>query len=137
MLLRLIERLPSAERDAVSARPGRAALDAVDAFLPAGWHPMALHMRLSDMLRDFVGPERNVPLWDATMAACFGRPLLRGFVDTGTSLFGITPHSLLRQVERIYGQITRDIGVRPARPEGGSRGRFPVRNDDSPTRSNR
>ena len=59
MLLRLIERLPSAERDAVSARPGRAALDAVDAFLPVGWHPMALHMRLSDTLRDFRKPRRN------------------------------------------------------------------------------
>jgi hypothetical protein len=110
LLLRSIERLPTAERDAVFAGAGRAALDAVDAVLPVGWHPMALHMCLSDALRA-VGPERNVRVWEATMAACFERPILRGFVDMSTSLFGVTPLSVLRQVERIYGQITRDLGV--------------------------
>jgi hypothetical protein len=111
MLLRSIERLPAADRDAVRALAGRATLAEVDAVLPVAWHPMALHMRLSDAARDVVGPERNVALWSDTMAASFERPLLKGFVQMSTSLFGLTPPSLLRQGDRIYGQLTRDLGA--------------------------
>ncbi len=45
------------------------------------------------------------------MAASFDRPLLKGFVQMSTNLFGLTPLSLLRQGDRIYGQITRDLGA--------------------------
>lgn len=111
LLLRTVERLPSADRDAVRSQVGAAALAEVDAPLPVAWHPMSLHMLLSDAIRDVIGSERNVAIWADTMAACFDRPLLRGFIAMSTSLFGASPVSLLRQSDRIYIQITRDLGA--------------------------
>jgi hypothetical protein len=119
LLLRTVERLPTSERTAIGALVGGDALAEVDAPLPVAWHPMSLHMRLSDAIRDVVGPQRNVAVWEETMAACFERPILRGFVAMSTSLFGVSPLSLLRQADRMYVQLTRDLGLIRFRADGG------------------
>lgn len=111
LLLRSVERLPAEELRTVREMMGPAALSQVDDALPVAWHPMSLHMRLSDAVRDVVGPERNVRVWTETMATTFQRPLLRGFVSMSTSLFGVSPLSVLRQADRIYLQLTRDLGA--------------------------
>lgn len=110
LLLRSVERLPSADQRAIREIVGPAALARVDDALPVAWHPMSLHMLLSDAVRDVIGPERNVRIWSETMTTTFQRPLLRGFVSMSTSLFGVSPLSILRQADRIYLQITRDLG---------------------------
>jgi hypothetical protein len=111
LLLRSVERLPAADLAAITARCGRPALERIDAVLAVSWHPMSLHMLLSDATRDVIGPERAIQVWRETMGASFQRPLLRGFVEMSTNLFGVRPSSLLRQSDRVYGQITRDLGA--------------------------
>jgi hypothetical protein len=103
--------LPKATRDEVRTRLGGDAIAAIEGYLPIGWAPMSLHMRLSDVVRDLVGPARNVDVWHVTMTAALARPLLRGFVQASIDLFGLTPVAFLRQSDRIYTHLTRDLGV--------------------------
>jgi hypothetical protein len=110
MLLGGVDRLPPIERDAIRARVGGAELRITSEALPIAWGPMARHMRLTVAIRETVGSARNVELWTETMAALFERPILRSFVQMSTSLFGVTPRALLRQTDRFYAQLTRDIG---------------------------
>jgi len=58
LLLRSVERLPAADVAAVGSICGRPALERVDAILAVSWHPMSLHMRISDATRDVIGPPR-------------------------------------------------------------------------------
>jgi hypothetical protein len=110
ILLGGVERLPPVEREAITGRLGEADMRAIREALPVGWCPMDLHMRLSDAIRDTVGSARNLELWTATMSALFERPLLRGFVQTTTGLFGLKPGTFLRHVEKFELQIARDVG---------------------------
>jgi hypothetical protein len=109
-LLHTVRRLPPPVQRDILGRIGPRAVEEIESNLPVVWVPMELHMDLSDAIRDVVGPERNVELWRETMAEAFQRPLLRGFVAMATSLFGVTPFSLLRKGANIYEHITRDVG---------------------------
>lgn len=109
-LLRAVRKLPVPERDEIFRRLGPSVLERLESLLPVAWAPMALHMYLSDIVRDVVGPERNVAVWRTTMASTLERPLFKGFVRMTADLFGITPSSFLRQGERIYDHLTKDLG---------------------------
>jgi hypothetical protein len=110
-LLRAVETLAARDRDAVRAIVGRAGLESVDAMLPIAWVSMVLHMRVSDAIRDVVGPERNVGVWCKTMTTASDRPVLRGIMRMSSDLLGATPFSLLRPVDRIYTHVTRGLGT--------------------------
>jgi len=109
-LLAAVRRLPARERVAVLEQLDPRTLPAIESCLAVAWVPMFVHMDLSDALRDVVGPVRNVEVWRSTMTASFNRPFLRGFVHMTTSLLGLSPSSLFRRGESIYGHVTRDIG---------------------------
>lgn len=109
-LLATVRGQPGAIRDEVLGRLAPDDLEWIDGSLGLGWASMALHMRLSDAIRDVVGPERNVELWRTTMGAVFASPVLRGFVDLTTGLFGLSPIALLRRSETVYDHITRQLG---------------------------
>lgn len=109
-LLRATEDLSTPERQGIRARLGEERIDEIQQNLPLSWTHMDMHMALSDAVRDVVGPERNVALWRATMTAMWSRPLLKGFVDGVSKVFGLDPPALFKQVPRLYGHLTRELG---------------------------
>jgi hypothetical protein len=121
-LLAAIRRLPKRDVDAVFARTAEGTLSTIEGTLALGWVPMAVHMDLSDALRDTLGPERSLELWRTTMTTSFERPLLRGFVRMTTNLLGVTPMSLFRRGESIYEHVTRDVGKMRFEPTGPTSG---------------
>ena len=126
-LLRTVDSLPAAERDAIRALAGRWTIDAIEAILPVAWTPMSHHMALSDAVRDVVGPSRNIETWRATMNVSIDRPVLRGFMRMSADLFGTTPVSYLRQGERIFPHLTRDVGTFAFETDGPSSGHLTLR----------
>lgn len=110
-LLRAVRTLPSAERNEILARVGPATIEILESAFPVAWNSMALHMHLSDIVRDVLGPERNVGIWRSTMALSLERPLFKGFVRMTAELFGVSPVSFLRQGERIYEHLTKGLGT--------------------------
>jgi len=117
-LLAAIGSLPRRERDDILGRIGEADVRQAQAVLPVFWLPMSLHMRISDHLRDVVGPERNVAVWHDTMLRAFDRPFLRGFVTMTVSIFGLTPGGLFRRADKMYKHITRELGSVRFEPNG-------------------
>jgi hypothetical protein len=109
-LLHATARLAPEERRAVFARIGEEAVAQIESSIGLAWLPMALHMDLSDAVRAAVGPRRNVDVWRETMLATWSRPLLRGFVETVTKVFGLGPGGIVRQAPRIYGHLTKGCG---------------------------
>lgn len=109
-LLAAVRDQPAGVRDDILARFPREDVEWLDGSLGLGWAAMELHMRLSDAIREVVGPDRNVEIWRATMGAVFAGPVLRGFVDLTTGLFGLSPIALLRRAETVYEHITRQLG---------------------------
>jgi hypothetical protein len=109
-LLAALRRLPAAEGKAIANAIGPADIELAKSFLPVAWLPMSLHMRISDAVRDVVGPERNVAVWRETMRHAFDRPLLKSFVALTTGIFGVTPTALLNRAEKLNVLITRDLG---------------------------
>lgn len=109
-LLAAVRRLPSNERSEVLAQLRSDTVPEIESGVAVAWLPMSIHMELSDALRATVGPTRNVEIWRRTMTASFDRPFLRGFVRMTTSLLGLSPLSLFRRAESIYGHVTRDVG---------------------------
>lgn len=105
-----IDRMPDAERTKILTRFGTAGREEVDAALPVAWLPMGLHMKLSDALRDVVGSEGTARVFQQAMTSVFERPILRSFISLTTGIFGVTPHGLLKRSDRIYEQITRNLG---------------------------
>lgn len=110
-LLATVKRLPADERAAIFERTGAATLDAIAGTLPVSWVSMTHHMGLSCAIRDELGSQRNVELWQKTMVHSFDRPFLRGFVNMTTSLLGVRPPSLLKRGGSMYEHITRDVGA--------------------------
>lgn len=117
-LLAAIERLALGDRGEVLKRVGPADLQAASSALPIGWLPMSLHMRISDHLRDVVGPERNVDVWQDAMATAFERAFLKSFVTMTVSIFGLSPGGLFRRADKIYEHVTRDLGAIRFEPRG-------------------
>ncbi len=109
-LLVAISRMAAAEREEIFRRFGTTSLDEAKAALPLSWLPMTLHMKLSDALRDVGGPDAVVRGFRQAMAATFDRPILRSFVSMTTGIFGMTPHGLLVRVDRVYEQMTKNLG---------------------------
>lgn len=118
-LLATVRRQPEPVRARILALVSPADIERAEGMLGLGWAPMSLHMRLSDAIREVVGPQRNVEVWRETMVGVFESPFLRGFVDLTTNLFGISPHALLRRGEPVYQHITRDLGELVVEPDGG------------------
>lgn len=119
-LLSATKNLAIGERRQIGERVGSEDLERIEAALPLAWTSMDLHMKLSDAVRDVIGPERNVRVWCAAMSQSLDRPLLAGFVRMSTSLFGITPVALFRQSDRIYKQLTKELGTMTFEGEGSS-----------------
>lgn len=109
-LLRAVRSLRAGERNEILGRFGPANVEIVEAAFPVSWNSMALHMHLSDIVREIIGPERNIEIWRTTMAWSLERPLFKGFVRMTADLFGVSPASFLRQGERIYDHLTRGLG---------------------------
>jgi hypothetical protein len=109
-LLRAIDALAPNERAAIRSRFSESAIAEIESNLPVAFIPMSIHMNLSDIVRDTLGPARAVPLWEEAMRTAWDRPLLRGFVSAVSTLFGLDPKSLLKQADRIHHQLTRDVG---------------------------
>lgn len=107
-LLQTVRRLP--ERDSILAKVHPNHLESIDSATALAWIPMGEHMQLAVAMREVMGPARGVELWRATMLQAFARPFLRSFVTMTTSLLGITPSSLLRRADAMYGHVVRDAG---------------------------
>ncbi|NUP06773.1 MAG: hypothetical protein HOW73_12025 [Polyangiaceae bacterium] len=110
-LLAALRRLPSGEGKRILQAIPAHDIEEATAALAIGWLPMSLHMRISDAIRDAVGPERNVEVWRWTMRDAFGRPLLKSFVALTTGIFGVTPRALFRRAEKLNELITRSCGT--------------------------
>jgi hypothetical protein len=131
-VLATIRRLDAPERDEILSRIGEANLRRAQDALQVAWLPMALHMLISDHVRDVIGPERNVVFWRDAMSAAFQRPFLKSFVAMTVSLFGLTPAGLLRRVDGVYTHVTRELGAMRYEPVDERSGRavltgFPAR----------
>jgi len=109
MLLHAAAGLPAADHSAIRSRLSPETLAAVQHNLALAFIPMSFHMELSDAVRDVVGSERAVALWETTMHAAWDRPFLRGFVSTVTTLLGLEPQSLLKQVGHLHEHLTHDL----------------------------
>ncbi len=121
-LLRAVRGLAHGERDRILARLGENDCDEIDSTSALLWLPMSLHMRLSDAVRDVLGPERNVLLWRTAMTKTYERPMLRGFATTAVEIFGMTPAALFRRSAAVYSHLTRDLGTLVYEPAGESSG---------------
>lgn len=117
-LLATVKRLPASERDAILRRTGVHTIEAIAGTLAVSWVSMTHHMRLSCAIRDELGSERNVELWQKTMVQSFDRPFLRGFISMTTSLLGVSPTSILKRGGSMYEHITRDVGAMRWEPSG-------------------
>jgi len=109
-LLAAVRTLAPASRDRILVEAGSALTADVDAALAISWLDMDKHMRLSDVVRDVIGPAENVAVWRSAMTRTFRHPLLEGFSRLATRLFGASPLSLLRHTGRIYAHLTMDLG---------------------------
>jgi hypothetical protein len=109
-LLAVVRTLPPGTHDAIMASLGDVP-SAVDASLAISWIDVAVHMRLSDAVRDVVGPDKNVQLWRLAMARSFAHPILASFTKLATGLFGASPLSVLRHVSHIYAHLTQNLGT--------------------------
>lgn len=110
-LLDAIRRLPADESAEVLKRIPPPSLAAIDAVGVLGWLPMQTHMDASEALLVVVGAPRHVEIWRDVMTRSFDRPFLRGFVQMSASLFAETPTTLLRQSERLFPYLAKDLGV--------------------------
>jgi uncharacterized protein (TIGR02265 family) len=126
-LLAAIGKLRPRERDDIFGRIGEGDVRQAEDALPVTWLPMSLHMRISDHLRDVVGPTRNVAVWRDAMLQAFERPFLRGFVMMSVAVFGLTPGGLLRRADRVYEHITRELGTVHFEPDGPRSGSVELR----------
>jgi hypothetical protein len=109
-LFAAVQRLPEGERARVLAAAGSEVVTEIERAFGLSWLSMDIHMRLSDAVRDVVGPKRNAEVWRATMAMSYERPILKSFVHGAVDLFGLTPSTLLRQGPRVYEHLTRNLG---------------------------
>lgn len=109
-LLAAVRRLPPSDGHKILDAIGEGDVEEAKAKLPVAWLPMSLHMRISDAVRDVVGPEQNVAVWRETMRYSFDRPLLKSFVALTTGIFGVTPRGLFNRAEKLNELITRGCG---------------------------
>ncbi|MFO0546934.1 MAG: hypothetical protein U0271_01035 [Polyangiaceae bacterium] len=107
-LLQTVRGLP--EREQILARVRPSVLEGIGAATPLAWIAMGEHMQLATAVRDVLGPARAIETWRSTMLQSFERPFLKSFVSMTTSLLGITPSSLLRRADVMYGHVVRDAG---------------------------
>jgi len=109
-LLGQVGGLDPVERDAIRSRVADSTLEHYAGAMAIGWTSMALHMELSDAIRDVVGPERNVELWTEAMAHMTNRPLLSGFLRHVGGRFGVHPGSIYTQTARLWQHLCRGVG---------------------------
>ncbi len=109
-LLAAVRRLPPPDGNRILEAIGPRDIDEAKEPLPVAWVPMALHMRISDAIRDVVGPERNVEVWREAMRHSFDRPILKSFVALTIGIFGVTPRGLIHRADKLNELITRGCG---------------------------
>ncbi|MFO0555620.1 MAG: hypothetical protein U0271_44995 [Polyangiaceae bacterium] len=107
-LLSVVERLP--EFDRIARQAGDDVLERIRTTTALGWLPLQDHMAVADAVRDVLGVARSIEAWRAAMLHAFKLPYLKSFVQMSTSLFGVSPASLLKRADTVYAYVVRDAG---------------------------
>jgi hypothetical protein len=105
-----MRRLPALKRDVLMARIGDEASRQVQVAGMLSWLPAEVHAHLFDVTHAVLTSKGAVSFWRDLMFNNLELAVLRPLVEGAISLFGRTPHSLVRMSPRAWSLVARDCG---------------------------
>jgi hypothetical protein len=99
----------------------------IDGTVRVGWIPLAIHVKLADILLEAYGIQRAHAYYRRAFAASLRGPLLGPLSQSAARLFGITPGTLARWASRGYDATFKHAGFVVGQELGPGRARIEYR----------